>query len=48
VGLDHVAVRLSAQRRMFERWRGQVGVGLPVAGEERTNAIVTLGLLRDL
>jgi hypothetical protein len=47
-GLDHVALRLSLQWRMFDVWRGAIGAGLPVAGEERTNAIITLGLVRDL
>lgn len=47
-GHDHLAVRLGVQWRMFDVWRGAVGVGLPVAGVERTNAIITLGLVRDL
>jgi hypothetical protein len=46
-GLDHVNVRVTGQWRMFERWRCAFGIGLPVGGDERTNAIVVLGLNRD-
>ncbi len=29
-------------------WRGQLGVGIPLGGDDATTAIVTLGLARDL
>jgi len=47
-GLDHVNVRLALHLRLTGPWRGQLGVGLPVGGEERTNAIIALGVVRDL
>ena len=47
-GLDHVNVRLALHLRLTGPWRGQLGVGIPVGGDERTNAIIALGALRDL
>lgn len=47
-GLDHVNVRLALHMRLTGPWRGQLGFGIPVGGEERTNLIVHLGVLRDL
>ncbi|MBA3396195.1 MAG: hypothetical protein H0T89_26430, partial [Deltaproteobacteria bacterium] len=29
-------------------WRGQLGVGVPLGGDDATTAIVTVGLARDL
>jgi len=47
-GLDHVNLRIALHLRLTGPWRGQLGLGLPVGGEERTNAIFALGALRDL
>ena len=47
-GLDQINVRFALHVRLSRPWRGQIGVGIPVGGEERTNAIVALGVLRDL
>ncbi len=47
-GFDHVNLRLARQLRLRGPWRGQIGFGIPVGGEERTNLIVHLGVLRDL
>jgi hypothetical protein len=47
-GLDHVNVRVGATSRFGARWRGMVGIGLPIGGDERTNAIVDLGIIREL
>ncbi len=47
-GLDHINLRLALHLRLTGPWRGQLGVGLPVGGEERTNAILALGVVRDL
>ncbi|MBA3453707.1 MAG: hypothetical protein H0T42_11500 [Deltaproteobacteria bacterium] len=47
-GLDHVNLRVSLHLRFTGLWRGQIGMGIPVGGEERTNAILHLGVLRDL
>lgn len=47
-GFDGTTIRLGAQRRFGERVRGGLGVGLPVGGDERTNAIIDLAVIRDL
>ena len=47
-GLDHVNLRGALHMRVHGPWRGQIGFGVPVGGEERTNLIVHLGVLRDL
>ncbi len=48
VGLDHVLVRAGTQVRFGPAWRGVAGVGVPVAGDERTTVVVDLGIVRDL
>lgn len=47
-GFDGTTVRLGAQRRFGRYLRGMVGVGLPVGGDERTNAIIDIGVAADL
>jgi hypothetical protein len=47
-GLDHVNLRVALQVRLTRPWRGQLGIGVPVGGEERTTAILALGVARDL
>jgi len=49
-GFDGTTVRLGAQRVFGERgrYRGMLGIGLPIGGDERTNAIIDLGVIRDL
>jgi len=47
-GLDHINVRIALHLRLTGPWRGQAGFGIPVGGDERTNLIVHLGVLRDL
>lgn len=47
-GLDHINLRLALHARLTGPWRFQLALGFPVGGEERTNAIVALGVLRDL
>ncbi len=49
-GFDGTTIRLGTQRLFGElgRYRGMLGVGLPVGGDERTNAIIDIGLIRDL
>jgi hypothetical protein len=47
-GLDHVLVRAGVHWRVRgDRTRLRVGAGVPVAGNERTNAILDLALVRD-
>lgn len=47
-GLDAVMLRAGVQFRPTCRWRGRVGIGVPRGGNERTTAIVELGIARDL
>lgn len=47
-GFDGTMIRLGAQRRFGRYVRGMIGVGLPVGGDERTNAIIDIGVLGDL
>jgi hypothetical protein len=48
-GFDGTTIRLGAQRAFgARRYRGMLGVGLPVGGDERTNAIIDIGVVRDL
>jgi hypothetical protein len=46
-GVDHLAARVGAHWRVFGPWRVDLGALLPVAGEERTDLAVTLGVRRD-
>lgn len=46
--IDHVNVRTGVHLRFGGRWRGAVGIGIPVGGEERTNVVFDLGIIRDL
>lgn len=47
-GLDHVLVRAGGHSRLGERWRLLVGLGVPVAGDERSNVVFDLGIAHDL
>lgn len=49
-GFDGTTIRLGTQRAFGDRrrWRGALGIGLPVGGDERTNAVIDLGVVRDL
>lgn len=47
-GLDHLAVRVGAAWRLARCWRLGVAAGAPLAGVERQDAAVTLGVARDL
>lgn len=47
-GADHVLVRAGAQVRIAVAWRLAVGVGVPIAGEERTTALLDVGIVREL
>ncbi len=47
-GFDGTTIRLGAQRRFGDHYRGMLGIGLPVGGDERTNAIIDIGVVRDL
>lgn len=46
--IDHVNLRAGVHWRFRGPWRGMVGAGFPVGGEERTNAVLDLGIIRDL
>jgi hypothetical protein len=46
-GVDHTAARLGAHARVRGAWHLDGGVMLPLAGEERTDLVVTIGVLRD-
>ena len=46
-GLDTLMLRTGVQVRIARRWRGLVGIGAPIAGGDRTNAIATFGVARD-
>src|SRR5690606_539535 len=41
--VDHVLARAGVQWRMRSAWRLRFGVGLPVAGDDRTNVVAELG-----
>ncbi len=49
-GFDGTTIRFGTQRRFGDsgRYRGALGIGLPVGGDERTNAIIDIGVIRDL
>jgi len=47
-GLDHVAVRAGAHWRVKGPWRAQAAAGRPLAGAERQDVAITLGVRRDL
>lgn len=47
-GYDATTLRLGAARRFGEHTRGALGIGLPLGGDERTNAVIDLGVARDL
>lgn len=49
-GFDGTTIRAGMQRRFgfWGRYRGALGVGVPLGGGERTNAIVDIGVIRDL
>lgn len=47
-GFDGTTVRLGAQRRFGEYVRGMLGLGVPIGGDERTNAIFDIGVAGDL
>jgi hypothetical protein len=46
-GIDHVAARLGAHWRVKGAWRVEVAALVPLAGEERTNAALTIAVKRD-
>jgi hypothetical protein len=46
-GVDHTAMRLGAHARIKGAWHLDGGVMLPLAGAERTDFAVTVGVLRD-
>jgi hypothetical protein len=47
-GFDGTTIRVGAQRRFGRYIRGMLGVGLPVGGDERTNAVIDIGVAGDL
>lgn len=47
-GFDDVLVRAGVHWAMTGLWRLRSGVGLPLGGSERTNAIVDVALVHDL
>lgn len=47
-GLDHVSVRAGVRLEIHRGWDGAIGIGLPVGGEERTNAVLDLGVVYAL
>lgn len=47
-GLDHVHLRAGVHARLRGAWRLMAGLGVPASGEERTSAVLDLGVLRDL
>jgi hypothetical protein len=47
-GFDTVLVRAGYTRRFGRSWRTVVGLGLPVGGNERTNAVFDLSIVRAL
>jgi hypothetical protein len=47
-GLDTVMLRTGVHFRPTGAWRGVIGIGAPLGGNERTNAILDLGIARDL
>lgn len=46
-GVDHLAARVGAHWRIKGPWRVDLGVLMPIAGEERTDVAFTVGVLRD-
>jgi hypothetical protein len=46
-GVDHTAARVGAHARIKGAWHLDGGVMVPLAGAERTDFVVTLGVLRD-
>lgn len=48
-GFDHVLVRAGVHWRFHASdWRLRAGVGVPLAGDERTNAVLDIAILRGL
>jgi hypothetical protein len=47
-GLDAVLARAGVHVRAGRAWRGLVGVGVPLAGNDRTTTVVQLGIAHDL
>jgi len=47
-GFDDVLVRAGVHWAMAGLWRLRSGVGLPIGGSERTNAIVDVAVIHDL
>ena len=47
-GLDHVNLRAGVLFVVRRGWRGAIGIGAPVGGEERTNVVLDLGVVRAL
>lgn len=47
-GFDAVLVRVGTQWAMSAAWRLRSGVGVPLGGSDRTNAIVDLAVVHDL
>jgi hypothetical protein len=45
---DHLLVRAATQRRIGDAYRIELGVGLPVGGQERIDLGVAVGVVRDL
>lgn len=47
-GLDHVNLRAGLQFHVRRGWRGLVALGVPMGGDERTNAAFDLGVVHAL
>ncbi|MBX3162578.1 MAG: hypothetical protein KF773_41840 [Deltaproteobacteria bacterium] len=47
-GFDTTLVRAGYVQRLGAAWRGVVGLGVPIGGNDRTNAAVDLGVVRTL
>jgi len=46
-GFDHLLLRAAVHWRMADRWRLLAGLGAPTFGDERTNAVLDIGIARD-
>jgi hypothetical protein len=47
-GLDHVLLRAGIHWRLTGDWRLRAGVGAPVGGSERTNAILDVAIVHGI
>ena len=46
-GFDHLLLRAAVHWRMADRWRLLAGLAVPTLGDERTNAVLDIGIARD-